>query len=69
MRLETGGVQELNEMAATKNKNVPTDEAYYVSAAELADKIIVLMQQGLDPLFLRTSTWALVHTSQCLAIN
>ena len=56
-------------MAATKNKNVPTDEAYYVSAHELADRIIALMQQGLDPLFLRTSTWALVHTSQCLAIN
>jgi hypothetical protein len=48
---------------------VAMDEAYYVSAADLADKIIVLMQQGLDPLFLSTSTWALVQTSQCQAIN
>jgi hypothetical protein len=62
-------VQELNEMAASKNKNGPTDEAYYVSAHELADKIIALMQQGLDPLFLSTSTWALVQTNQCQAIN
>ena len=56
-------------MAATKNKNVPTDEAYYVSAHELADRIIALMQQGLDPLFLSTSTWALVQTRRCQAIN
>jgi hypothetical protein len=67
--VELGGVQELNEMAATKNKKVPTDEAYYVSAADLADKVIVLMQHALDPLFLSTSTWALVQTSQCQAIN
>jgi hypothetical protein len=50
-------------------KKVPTNEAFHVSAADLADKIIVLMQYGLDPLLLSTSTWALVQTSQCHAIN
>jgi hypothetical protein len=40
------------------------DDIYYVSAADLADKLIVLMQQGCDPLLLNTSMWALVQTSQ-----
>jgi hypothetical protein len=61
----TGGVQEMNEMAATKKNNIPTDEAYSVSAADVADKIIDLMQRGLDPLLLRTFKWALVPTSEC----
>jgi hypothetical protein len=70
MGVEGGQIQEPNEMATNPNtKKLPTDEAYYVSAADLADKIIVLMQQGLDPLFLSTSTWALVQTSQCQAVN
>jgi hypothetical protein len=60
----------LNEMETRPNiKKVPTNEVFYVSAVDLADKIIVLMQQGFDPLFLSTSTWALVQTSQCQAIN
>jgi hypothetical protein len=67
--VELGRAQELNAMVATKNNNLPTDEAYYVSAAELAHKIIVLMQQGLDPLFLSTYTWALVQMNQCQTIN
>ena len=46
-----------------------TDDFYYVAAGDLADKIIVLMQQGLDPLLLSTSTWALVQTSLCHAVN
>jgi hypothetical protein len=50
-------------------EKILTDEVFYVNAADLADKIIVLMQQGFDPLFLSTSTWALVQTSQCQAIN
>jgi hypothetical protein len=70
MGVEGGQIQEPNEMATNPNtKKLPTDEAYYVSAADLADKIIVLMRQGLDPLFLSTSTWALVQTSQCQAVN
>jgi hypothetical protein len=50
-------------------KKVPTNEAFYVSVADLADKVIVLMQHGLDPLLLSTSTWALVQASQGQAIN
>jgi hypothetical protein len=32
-------------------KRVFTDDVYYVSAAELADKIIDRMQRGLEPVF------------------
>lgn len=56
-------------MTATKTNGIPTDETYSVSAADLADKIIDLMQRGLDPLLLRTSKWALSHTSQCQTID
>jgi hypothetical protein len=63
-RVEVGGAKGVKEMREKPNtKKVPTDEAYYVGAAELADKFIVLMQQGRDPLFLSTSTWDLVQTS------
>ena len=51
-------------MAATKNKNVPTDEAYYVSAHELADRIIALMQRGCNPLQLSRPTWVLFQASR-----
>jgi hypothetical protein len=54
---------------ATKKNNAPINEGYYVNAADLADKIVVLMQHGLDPLFISISTWALVQTSQYQAIN
>jgi hypothetical protein len=33
----------------TKNHRAPTDDAYYVSAADVADKIIDRMRRGLDP--------------------
>jgi hypothetical protein len=68
--VEVGEAKGLNEMETDPNiKKVPTNEVFYVSAADLADKIIVLMQHGLDPLLLSTSTWALVQASQCQAIN
>lgn len=68
--VEAGEAKELNEMEANPNiEKVPANEVFYVSAADLADKIIVLMQHGLDPLLLSTSTWALVQASQCQAIN
>jgi hypothetical protein len=68
--VEVGVAKGLNEMETNPNiKKVPNDQVFYVSAADLADKIIVLMQYGLDPLLLSTSTWALVQTSQCHAIN
>jgi hypothetical protein len=50
-------------------KKVPMNEPFYVSATDLADKIIVLVQRGLDPLLLSASTWALVQTNRCIAIN
>jgi hypothetical protein len=62
--VELGGVQELNEMAATENKKVPTDETYYVSAEDLADKIIALMQRGCNPLQLSRRTGFLFQTSR-----
>jgi hypothetical protein len=35
-----------------KNPRVPTDDVYYVSAADVADKLIDRMRRGLDPLLL-----------------
>jgi hypothetical protein len=66
--VELGALRELNEMA-TKNDKALTNDACHLSAADLADKIVVLMQHGLDPLFISTSTWALVQTRQYQAIN
>jgi hypothetical protein len=69
-RVEVGEAKRLNEMETKPNlKKVPTNEVSYVRAADFADKIIVLMPDGFDPLLLSTSTWALVQTSQCQAIN
>jgi hypothetical protein len=68
--VEVGKAKGLNEMETNPNgKKALTDEAYYVNAADLADKSIVLMQQGLDPFFLSISTWAVVQADQCQAVN
>jgi hypothetical protein len=59
-------------MRIETNPNTETasiDDVYYASGADLKDKIIVLMQYGVDPLLLSASTWSLVRTSQCQAIN
>jgi hypothetical protein len=56
-------------MAAPKNKNVPTDEAHYVSAADLADKILAFMQRGCHPLQLSKFTRALFHTGRPVVVN
>jgi hypothetical protein len=56
-------------MAASENKRVPTDETYYVSAAELADKIIVLMQRGSNPLLLNRRTRVIFQTSRPVVVN
>ncbi len=37
-----------------------TDEIYYVSAADVADKIMEYMWRGLDPLQFSSSTLALI---------
>jgi hypothetical protein len=41
------------------NSRVPTDDVYYVSAADVADKLIERMRRGLDPLLL-SSSWDLL---------
>jgi hypothetical protein len=38
---------------------VPTDDVYYVSAADVADKLIDRMRRGLDPLLL-SGSWDLL---------
>jgi hypothetical protein len=38
----------------------PTDDVYYVSAADVADKLIDRMRRGLDPLLLSSFSWALL---------
>jgi hypothetical protein len=42
------------------SKNALMDDAYYVSAAAVADKIIERMRRGLDPLLFRRSMLALI---------
>ena len=39
---------------------VPTDDIYYVSAADVADKLIDRMRRGLDPLLLSSRSWDLL---------
>ena len=43
-------------------KKASTDDLYYVSAADVADKIIEQMQRGLDPLLFRSSMLAFAPT-------
>jgi hypothetical protein len=43
-----------------KNPRVPTDDVYYVSAADVADKLIDRMRRGLNPLLLSSSSWDLL---------
>jgi hypothetical protein len=38
----------------------PTDDVYYVSAADVADKLIDRMRRGLDPLLLSSRSWDLL---------
>jgi hypothetical protein len=38
----------------------PTDDAYYVSAADVADKLIDRMRRGLDPLLWSNCSWELL---------
>jgi hypothetical protein len=46
-----------------------SDELCFIWDTDLEDKIIVLLQHGVNPLLLSASTWALVQTRQCGAIN
>jgi hypothetical protein len=46
----------------TKSHRAPTDDAYYVSAADVADKLIDRMRRGLDPLLFASFSSALLAT-------
>jgi hypothetical protein len=55
-----------NGRSMKKNANfprVPTDDVYYVSAADVADKLIDRMRRGLDPLLLSNCSWDLLPAS------
>jgi hypothetical protein len=46
----------------TNSPRVPTDDVYYVSAADVADKLIDRMRRGSDPLLLSSGSWDLLPT-------
>jgi hypothetical protein len=49
-----------------KTKKASTDDIYYVSAADVADKIIDHMRRGLDPLLFSSSSLALIPVDRML---
>jgi hypothetical protein len=57
-KVEAGETQATISMKRKPNTTKATTDDLY---ADLEDKLIVLMQQGRDPLLLSTSTWALVQ--------
>ena len=48
----------MKSIANIRNESI--DDAYYVSAADVADKIIDRMRRGLDPLLLSSSSLTLI---------
>jgi hypothetical protein len=48
----------MKKVASTQKAS--TDDIYYVSAADVADKLIERMQRGLDPLLFSSSSMALI---------
>jgi hypothetical protein len=48
------------------NQNESIDDIYYVSAAEIADKIMDRMRRGLDPLLLSNSSLTLISLGPTL---
>ena len=48
------------------SKKVSMDDIYYVSAADVADKIIDRMRRGLDPLLFSSSSLTLFATGPAL---
>jgi hypothetical protein len=47
-------------------QKVSTDDIYYVSAADVADKLIERMRRGLDPLLFPSSSLARITVGPCL---
>jgi hypothetical protein len=50
----------------SNSRNATMDDIYYVSAADVADKIIDRMRRGLDPLLFADSSLALVSLAPAL---
>jgi hypothetical protein len=50
--------EQMKKPANIRNESI--DDIYYVSAADVADKIIDRMRRGLDPLLLSSSSLALI---------
>jgi hypothetical protein len=60
-RLKGSGMKKI---ASTQKAS--TDDIYYVSAADVADKLIERMQRGLDPLLFSSSPLALISAGPWL---
>ena len=54
----------MKSIANIRNESI--DDAYYVSAADVADKIIEHMRRGLDPLQLSSSSLTLISLGPVL---
>jgi hypothetical protein len=54
----------MKSIANIRNESI--DDAYYVSAADVADKIIEHMRHGLDPLQLSSSSLTLISLGPVL---
>jgi hypothetical protein len=50
-------------------QKTPTDDIYYVSAADVADKLIERMRRGLDPLLFGSSSLALIPMGPWLSFR
>jgi hypothetical protein len=50
-------------------RKASTDDIYYVSAADVADKIIERMRRGLDPLLLSSSSLTLISLGPTLSTH
>jgi len=50
-------------------RKASTDDIYYVSAADVADKIIERLRRGLDPLLLSSSSLTLISLGPTLSTH
>jgi hypothetical protein len=57
-RLERLKVSDMKRIV--KTQKAPTDDLYYVSAADIADKLIDRMRRGMDPLLFASCSLALL---------
>lgn len=58
--------KEIDMKKVANNQKALTDDIYYVSAADVADKLIERMRRGFDPLLLGSSPLALISAGPWL---